>query len=109
METLTPNPDYPPPPKLNLEDYNSDLEGFDLTPEQQKELLETLWNIMVSFTDLGFGSDTVSLALRAICGEELADFPLDEQNELYSPHPTQNEFNNQNLEASLALRQQEES
>jgi hypothetical protein len=81
MENVTPAKSYPPPPKLCLEDYRDDLAEFDLTPEQQKELLETLWNIMVSFVDLGFGMDSVSLAFKSVCGEALSEFPLEGESE----------------------------
>lgn len=36
-----------------LDTYGTDLGGLDLSEEEQKELLLTLWNIMVSFAEIG--------------------------------------------------------
>ena len=35
--------------------YQHYLDNSDLTEKQRQEFLETLWNIIVSFVDLGFG------------------------------------------------------
>ena len=35
--------------------YGRYLEESDLSDDQKREFIETLWNIMVSFVDLGFG------------------------------------------------------
>lgn len=35
--------------------YATYLEDSDLTDEQKREFINTLWNIMVGFVDLGFG------------------------------------------------------
>lgn len=35
--------------------YEQYLENADLTEEQKREFLDTLWNIIVNFVDLGFG------------------------------------------------------
>ena len=50
-----------PPLKLDPDDYRADLAEFDLTKEQQDELLQTLWNIMSMMVDLGWGLDSVQL------------------------------------------------
>tara|TARA_R110002072_G_scaffold288769_1_gene455039 strand:+ start:56 stop:367 length:312 start_codon:yes stop_codon:yes gene_type:complete len=47
---------------FNAEDYKDDL-GVETLSEQQVEMLRTLWNIMTSFVDLGWGVDTVQLFL----------------------------------------------
>ncbi len=67
-----------PRPSLSIdwEVYAAMLEGSDMPLEQQKELIETLWSIVVSFVDLGFDLNPV----QQICGEpqELdTDDPLD--------------------------------
>ena len=52
------------------------LEESDLTPAQQKELIETLWSIVVAFVDLGFDLHPV----QQNCGEgrdPLAEGPPD--------------------------------
>ena len=46
-------------------EYAEEVAKFGLNDEQSGELLETLWNIMVMFVDLGFRVDPVSLA----CGQ----------------------------------------
>lgn len=38
-----------------LEKYRPYLEGYDLTEEQEAELIRTLWTIMESFVDQAFG------------------------------------------------------
>ena len=45
--------------------YAEEVAKFGLNEDQSRELLETLWNIMVMFVDLGFRVDPVSLA----CGQ----------------------------------------
>lgn len=46
-------------------EYAEEVAKFGLNEDQSRELLETLWNIMVMFVDLGFRVDPVSLA----CGQ----------------------------------------
>jgi len=46
---------------LDASKYNAELEDFDMTEDQKRELLETLWSIMRSFVELGFSVD--------VCGE----------------------------------------
>ncbi len=40
---------------LDVEYYQSFLDDVDISDEQKSELIETLWNIVVQFVDLGFG------------------------------------------------------
>lgn len=56
-----------PRPSLNIdwEVYAAMLDSSDMPLEQQKELIETLWSIVVSFVDLGFDLNPV----QQICGE----------------------------------------
>ena len=37
----------------------------DLTDEQKRELLEIIWNIVVTFVDLGFGVEATQQALAS--------------------------------------------
>ena len=55
----SPHPGLSPAPKLNLEDYREDLAGFDLSKEQEEELIQTLWMIVCTLIDIGFGFDAV--------------------------------------------------
>ena len=49
------------PLALDPEEYRKDLEEFDLTKDQQDELLEVLFNIMRTFVEIGFGLDSVQM------------------------------------------------
>ncbi len=40
---------------IDWELYGKYLDESDLTEEQKREFIETLWSIVVSFVDLGFG------------------------------------------------------
>ena len=51
---------------VDWEVYAAMLEDSDMPLEQQKELIETLWSIVVMFVDLGFDLDPV----QQICGED---------------------------------------
>ena len=57
-----------PRPSLSVdwELYAAMLEESDMPLGQQKELIETLWSIVVMFVDLGFELDPV----RQICGQD---------------------------------------
>ncbi len=50
-----------PPLQLEPDDYRDELAEFELTPEQETELLQVLWNIMSTMVDLGWGLDSVQL------------------------------------------------
>jgi hypothetical protein len=58
------------PPKATLtvdvEKYQAFLDGADMTEAQKEEFLQSLWSIIVSFVDLGFGVHP----LQAVCGED---------------------------------------
>jgi len=61
---------------IDWELYAAMLEDSDMPLEQQKELVETLWSIVVMFVDLGFDLNPVC----QICGEPedaLSDDPPD--------------------------------
>ena len=53
---------------LDVEQYEKFLEDSDLTEDQKREFLETLWNIVVEFVSLGFGVHPVQQAQNA-CGK----------------------------------------
>jgi hypothetical protein len=56
-------------PGLNVdwELYGEYLEASDLSDAEKRELIETLWSIVVSFVDLGFGLHPT----QQTCGEVL--------------------------------------
>lgn len=47
--------------ELNPGRYMPHMEEFNISEEQKMEFLETLFNIMKTFVDLGFGLDSVQL------------------------------------------------
>lgn len=55
------NKSAPPPPTLDPEEYREKLAVFELTKDQERELLQTLWNMMSMMVDLGWGLDSVQL------------------------------------------------
>ncbi len=52
-------------PKLTLEPdrYREHLSAFELSTQQQNEMMQILWNIMSTMVDIGWGVDTVQLFL----------------------------------------------
>lgn len=48
------------PPDLDADKYRHFVEDFEMTKEQQEELLGIIWNIMRSFVELGWGVDSVN-------------------------------------------------
>ena len=82
-------PEKPQFPTLSIdyELYQHYLDHADLTEEQKREFLETLWNIIVSFVDLGFGvhplqqatskSDEIACGQNAVSADCLPPFPGD--------------------------------
>ena len=67
-----PHDSHLPRPTLSIdwEVYAAMLEESDMPSEQQRELIESLWCIVVMFVDMGFDLDPVT----QICGE--SDDPL---------------------------------
>jgi len=51
------------PIKFAAEDYRQHLSELDLSEDQKDELLKTLWHIMSTFVDIGWGVDTVQMFL----------------------------------------------
>lgn len=61
----TSDPTDRPVLQLDVDYYQSFLDDEDLSEAQKKELLETIWNIVVTFVDLGFGIEPVQVAIEA--------------------------------------------
>ncbi len=55
--------------KIDYSLYEEHLEGDDMTAAQKRELLDTLWNIIVGFVDLGFGVHPVQQVLDEAQGQ----------------------------------------
>ena len=54
--------------KIDYELYQHYLDESDLSEVEKQEFLDTLWSIIVSFVDLGFGVHPV----QQVCGEKLS-------------------------------------
>ncbi|MDH5721910.1 MAG: hypothetical protein OEY94_01130 [Alphaproteobacteria bacterium] len=65
---------------LDIERYEEYLEDCDMTEAQQEEFLQTLWDIIVCFVDMGFGIEPT----QAACGELIKKSAHDPSNELDS-------------------------
>ncbi len=61
------------PLKLEPDDYRHHLDDFDLTEEQQNLLLLSLWHIMSTLVDIGWGVDTVQMLLPELFAEVAPD------------------------------------
>ena len=62
----TENPNPMPSLSIDWDLYGSMLEDSDLSDEQKRELIESLWSIVVTFVDLGFGLHPI----QQVCGED---------------------------------------
>ena len=51
--------------EIDIDKYQSYLDGSDLTPAQKEDFLRALWSVVVAFVDLGFGVHPVQQA----CGQ----------------------------------------
>ena len=54
----------PPALTIDWDLYGAYLENSDLSEAQQRDFIETLWSIVVSFVDLGFGIHPIQQALE---------------------------------------------
>lgn len=54
---------------LDVEKYQAYLDGADLSEAQKEEFIRTLWSIVVSFVELGFGVHP----LQEVCGQNGLD------------------------------------
>lgn len=69
-------PQSRPTLSVDWEVYAAMLEESDMPADQQRQLIETLWSVVVMFVDLGFDLNPV----QQICGEAddvLSDEPPD--------------------------------
>ena len=62
-------PEAPPSLTIDWQAYAAMLEESDWSDEQKRELVETLWSIVVAFVDLGFGVHPAQQA----CGQASAE------------------------------------
>ena len=58
QNTNTDKTTQPPQLSIDWELYGQYLENSDLDDEQKKELIETLWSLVITFVDFGFDIET---------------------------------------------------
>ncbi len=61
------------PLALDPDKYRRYLDDFELSEEQQNELLAVLWNICRTFVEIGFGVDSVQTIFSGIVEKTLQD------------------------------------
>lgn len=66
----------PPTLTIDWELYGKHLDESDLSDAEKREFLETLWSIVVSFVDLGFGVHPLQQVTDNTCAQqaEIANF-----------------------------------
>ena len=57
-------------PEFDADKYGPYVAGLDLTADQKRELLRALWDMMVMFADLEFGTEATQLACGQISESE---------------------------------------
>ncbi len=75
---------------FNPDDYHHFVAEFGMDAAQEKELLETLWKIMYGFVEMGWGVESMQLAMP----ELFLDVAEDSNNLLES---NETDFENLNL------------
>lgn len=60
-------------PTCDPEKYREHVEEFDLSEQEQSELLQTLWSIMATFVDMGFGVDSFQFLPKEALGSVRSD------------------------------------
>lgn len=74
--------------EVDYERYEHLLDDPNLTEDQKRELLQTLWSVVVEFVSLGFGVHPLQQAQKP-CGEPQENVPnpaLEAPNALYLKH-----------------------
>jgi len=90
------------PPQLDIEKYRPLVSEFEIGEEEQSALLESLWHIMKSFVDMGFGVDSIQILFPEIF-ENSSDC-VDEMLSLTHPNNIDHE-----LEAVMRSAEKEDS
>lgn len=73
QEEETVLPEFPET-TLDIEKYQSYLEGIDVSEEQAQEFLETLWNMMQTMVNMGLGLEGAQLYLDQCEQQAAQDF-----------------------------------
>jgi hypothetical protein len=56
--------------RCDVDDYCKHLKDLALTPEQEAELLYTLWDMMRMFVEIGYGVDAINKIFPSIFENE---------------------------------------
>ncbi|MCF6277208.1 MAG: hypothetical protein L3J16_00445 [Anaerolineales bacterium] len=86
----------PPTLTIDWELYGKYLDESDLSDTEKRQFLKTLWSIVVSFVDLGFGVHPLQQVTDNACAQqaEIAKFITDESGPVVSlPDTTTPKFN----------------
>ncbi|MGJ8670994.1 MAG: hypothetical protein ACSHXK_16040 [Oceanococcus sp.] len=95
----------PPSLTIDWELYGKYLEDSDLTDDQKREFIETLWSIVVAFVDLGFGVHPVQQACEQ---NQKSGIPSpDDLLHLINTYQTQEPDNNVNDAPSHSVTKEE--
>lgn len=68
-QTPSDPPAMPVKLEIDFEKYLEFTQKFNMDEEQQRELIATLWLIMMTQIDIEFGIDSTSTARGSSCGE----------------------------------------
>ena len=60
---------HPPALALDISQYQPYIKDCELSEQQAEELLQTLWQIMSTMVDIGWGLDASQLVLYQIFGD----------------------------------------
>ena len=60
----------PPSLTIDWDLYGSYLEDSDLSDEEKRECIQDLWNLVVSFVELGFGVHPIQQAKQISLGQD---------------------------------------
>jgi len=52
--------------EFNPDKYRADIGESEYTPEQENQVLQALWDMMIMMADLGWGDDSVQKLLPAL-------------------------------------------
>lgn len=66
-------PGLVPAPELDVERFRPYLAELELSEDQERQFLEALWSIMLTFVELGFGVDSVQQLFPALDDFSLPD------------------------------------
>jgi len=69
-EKLAASKASPPTMTIDWELYGKHLDESDLSDAEKREFLETLWSIVVSFVDLGFGVHPLQQVTDNACAQQ---------------------------------------